>query len=105
LNFLRLGMRRFTTYLCLFFCQCALLSALLLVSSQRREARLLIDADLGQLTRTLGLTDLALWSEARYTRNPSQADFFSAFQNAPGCLDSFPAGSFVPPPPYLLKPR
>ncbi len=50
-----------------------------------------------QLVRQLALTDLSLWSEARYTRHPSQADHFSAFQNFPGALDHFPAGSIVGP--------
>jgi len=52
-----------------------------------------------ELARELGLTDLAIWTEARYTRHPSQADFFSAFQDTPGALEHFPAGSVVSPPP------
>jgi len=51
-----------------------------------------------ELARELGLTDLAIWTEARYTRHPSQADFFSAFQDTPGALEHFPAGSVVSPP-------
>lgn len=43
------------------------------------------------------LTDLALWTEARYCRHPSQADLFSAFQLFPGAPDFFPAGSLVAP--------
>jgi hypothetical protein len=50
-----------------------------------------------QLVRALGLTDLAIWTEARYTRHPSQADFFSAFQDFPGAIDHFPAGSIITP--------
>jgi len=46
----------------------------------------------------LQLTDFALWTEARYTRHPSQADFFSAFQDSPAALDHFPSGSLVYPP-------
>ena len=45
----------------------------------------------------LMLTDLALWTEARYTRNPSQADFFSPFQDSPSSIDHFPAGSILAP--------
>lgn len=98
-------MPRLVIFLSLFSLQCVLLTALVIVSQQRREVRLLVDHDLGRIVETLGLTDLALWSEARYTRHPSQADFFSAFQNAPASLDSFPAGSFVPPPPHLVHRR
>jgi hypothetical protein len=50
------------------------------------------------LVSALFLTDLSLWTEARYTRHPSQADFFSAFQDFPGAIEHFPAGSLVPPP-------
>jgi hypothetical protein len=48
------------------------------------------------LVRELGLTDLALFTEARYTRHPSQADLHSAFQDHPAALDHFPTGSLVP---------
>lgn len=51
-----------------------------------------------QLVRVLGLTDLSLWTEARYTRHLSQADNFAAFQDHPAALDHFPAGSLVSPP-------
>jgi len=50
-----------------------------------------------QLVRTVGLTDLSLLTEARYTRHLSQADLHSAFQDGPGALEHFPAGSFVSP--------
>jgi hypothetical protein len=50
----------------------------------------------------LGLTDLALFTEARYTRNPSQADLHSAFQDHPLAIEHFPSGSLVPPPDEIL---
>ena len=49
-----------------------------------------------QLAATLELTDLALFTEARYTRHPSQADLHSAFQDHPVALEHFPSGSLVP---------
>ncbi len=55
-----------------------------------------------QLVRTLGLTDLALFSEARYTRHPSQADLFSAFQDFPAAFEHFPSGSLIAPAPVGL---
>jgi len=51
-----------------------------------------------QLVRVLELTDLSLWTEARYTRHPSQADLFAPFQDLPSSLEHFPAGSVVSPP-------
>ena len=49
------------------------------------------------LVKHLGLTDLSLWTEARYSRHPSQADLFTSFQDFPGSLDHFPAGSIIAP--------
>ena len=45
------------------------------LSTAKHQARL--DANL-ELVARLGLTDLALFTEARYTRHPSQADLHSA---------------------------
>jgi len=53
--------------------------------------------ELRRLGEALSLTDLALWSEARYTRHPSQADLFTPFQDFPGAPEHFPAGSVVGP--------
>lgn len=53
------------------------------------------------LVSQLGLTDFALWTEARYTRHPSQTDFFSAFQDFPAALEHFPAGAIIAPPQHF----
>ena len=53
-----------------------------------------------RLAGELRLTDLALFTEARYTRHPSQADLHAAFQNHPMALDHFPSGVFRAPPPF-----
>lgn len=50
------------------------------------------------LVARLGITDLALFTEARYTRHPSQADRHAAFQDHPMALEHFPSGSLLPPP-------
>jgi hypothetical protein len=54
-----------------------------------------------RLVRELGLTDLCLFTEARYTRHPSQADLHSAFQDHPMAFEHFPSGSMVLPPVHL----
>jgi hypothetical protein len=51
-----------------------------------------------RLVRDLRLTDLCLFTEARYTRNPAMADRFAPFQDHPTALEHFPSGSFVTPP-------
>jgi len=54
-----------------------------------------------ELAAKLQLTDLALFTEARYTRHPSQADLHSAAQDHPLSLEHFPSGSLMPPPAHL----
>jgi hypothetical protein len=51
-----------------------------------------------ELARTLQLTDLCLFTEARYTRHPAMADRFAPFQDHPGAMEHFPSGSLVTPP-------
>ncbi|PLX42878.1 MAG: hypothetical protein C0605_04650 [Hyphomicrobiales bacterium] len=51
-----------------------------------------------RLVAELGLTDLALFTEARYTRHPSQADLNTPFQDHPMSFDHFPTGSLIAPP-------
>jgi hypothetical protein len=56
---------------------------------QREAKRIVVDR--------LMLTDFALWTEARYTRNPSMADLFTPFQDFPSAIEHFPAGSIMAP--------
>ena len=49
------------------------------------------------VVRNLELTDLSLFTEARYTRHLSQTDLHSAFQDHPTALEHFPAGSIAGP--------
>lgn len=50
-----------------------------------------------------GLTDLALFTEARYTRHRALADLHSPFQDHPFSLEHFPSGSLLPPPAHLTR--
>lgn len=56
-----------------------------------------------ELVKLLELTDLAIWTEARYTRHPSQADLFTPFQDLPSSLEHFPAGSMIAPGPVKIS--
>lgn len=69
-----------------------------------RAGRAAVHVEGASLAHALGLTDLAIWTEARYTRNPALADFFSAFQDHPGAIEHFPAGSIIAPPPHVGPP-
>jgi hypothetical protein len=79
-------------------------SAILLVTlipfhaSYRQQVTALQLREHSRLVGSLKLTDLCLFTEARYTRHPAMADFFAPFQDHPGALEHFPSGSFVPPP-------
>ena len=42
----------------------------------------------------LGLTDLCVATEARYTRNPAVSDPMAPFMDHPGAIEHFPTGSF-----------
>jgi hypothetical protein len=56
-----------------------------------------------ELATRLGITDLCLFTEARYARHLSQADLQSAFQDHPVALEHFPSGSLVPPPALVTR--
>ncbi len=51
-----------------------------------------------ELAARLRVTDLVLFTEARYTRHPTQADLHSAFQDHPMSFEHFPSGSLLMPP-------
>ena len=51
----------------------------------------------------LELTDLSLFTEARYTRHLTQADLHTAFQDHPFAFEHFPSGSLVTPPAIIRK--
>jgi len=91
-------MRKSSIFLLFLFLNSLVLSFLLLVhpaitgdvfkeTSARRK----------QLVRELGLTDLCLFTEARYTRHLTQADLYAAFQDHPIAFEHFPSGSLVTP--------
>lgn len=60
-------------------------------------------ARVAALAGSMELTDLALFTEARYTRHPSQTDLYSAFQDHPASLEHFPMGSMAGPPAALKR--
>jgi hypothetical protein len=91
-------MSKSTSFILITFVQLLVLCALYLHADrsafQFRERELPAGRE---LVRVLGLTDFAIWTEARYTRHPSQADFFAPFQDFPSSLEHFPAGSVLAP--------
>jgi hypothetical protein len=73
--------------------------ALLIDGRNKRKSQ---DATLARLevaTSGLGLTDLAVATEARYTRHPAVSDPVAPFMDHPGAIEHFPTGAFWLPPP------
>ncbi len=66
-------------------------------ANRRTSARHALAAQAALVSR-LELTDLCLFTEARYTRHPSQADHFAPFQDHPRAIEHFPSGSLAAPP-------
>jgi hypothetical protein len=56
-----------------------------------------------RVVSTLKLTDLCLFTEARYTRHPSMADRNTAFQDYPFSFEHFPSGSLISVPEIVRK--
>jgi hypothetical protein len=54
------------------------------------------------MVHDLQLTDLSLFTDARYTRHPSMADLNTAFQDHPFSLEHFPSGTLIIPPRHLI---
>ncbi len=56
------------------------------------------------IVRALTLTDLCLFTEARYTRHPSMTELHTPFQDHPMALEHFPSGSIMAVPARLYPP-
>lgn len=77
---------------------CILFSLTLVDAHVQRDGAADVLQQRAQLVADHGLTDLSLFTEARYTRHISQADLHSAFQDHPVSLEHFPSGSYLLPP-------
>ena len=67
----------------------------LFIHSQRLKEELRSDEVIQKIAVAgLGLTDLCVATEARYTRHPAVSDPMAPFMDHPGALEHFPTGSF-----------
>jgi len=93
---------RASTLLASYMAVCLLLLAGIAIHAGLRSRAGLQERDLRRsLVRTLALTDLVLFTDARYTRHPSMADRHAPFQDHPLSLEHFPSGSLMAPPPHV----
>ena len=97
------GLRKSGAFIC-FVCTGAVLLVLMFAHAGIMGKRLAPQVKLrAGLVSELGLSDLCLFTEARYTRHLSQADLNTAFQDHPLSLEHFPSGSLVLPPAHITK--
>lgn len=59
----------------------------------------------GEWVGKLGLSDLCLFTDARYSRHPVMADLHTPFQDYPFAFEHFPSGSILGVPPHLRGER
>lgn len=96
-------MRHSTIFLAFSAVCLAVMAGLLMhASSARTEAAAWLELN-AEMVRQYRLTDLSLFTEARYTRHPSVADLNTAFQDSPFSFEHFPSGSLVPVPSAVRK--
>ncbi len=96
-------MRKSDAFL-LFSLVCASLLVLSIVdaASGRQQAAERLQQSSRQVA-ALGLTDLALFTEARYTRHLTQSDLHTAFQDHPMAMEHYPSGSLLLPPRWYQR--
>ena len=99
MDFISISIMRNSSLFFIYITSGAVLLSLLLVHASFRENTQQANlAEKSMLVKTLKLTDLCLFTEARYTRHLSQADLNTPFQDHPLSLEHFPSGSFTQPP-------
>jgi hypothetical protein len=98
-------MRNSTLFFCCVSAEVLVLTLLLAHASVREGAAQIGLHEKSMLVERLRLTDLCLFTEARYTRHLSQADLNTPFQDHPLSLEHFPSGSFTQPPTGLTLNR
>lgn len=86
----------------LWFAAGLLLFFLVMVDAHfRQKTNLALIYGRAAMVKKFNLTDLCLFTEARYTRHLSQTDINSAFQDHPMSMEHFPAGSIAQPPDWI----
>ena len=104
-------MRKSNIYFLYIAANLVLLSLMFVHAAYTRESNEPFLLEKGQMVKRFELTDLCLFTDARYTRHPSMADRHSAFQDMPMSFDHFPSGSVNATPSSLgescraLRPR
>ena len=93
--------RKSNLFLFYLFLNLLLLGLMFGHASYERNASLPSLGEKREMVQKLGLTDLCLFTDARYTRHPSMADLHTPFQDYPMSFEHFPSGSILRVPPHL----
>lgn len=96
-------MRKSTSYLIFVATSACLLCLVFVHAALTREAATAILNEKSELVGRYELTDLCLFTDARYARHPAMADMNSAFQDMPMAFEHFPSGSVMLPPSHLKR--
>lgn len=97
------AMRKSTVALLLFLTGLLFILLTAMDASKQRDLSVELLNHRAIQVKELGLSDLALFTEARYTRHLTLADRHSAFQDHPTSFDHFPSGSLYLPPAHLAR--
>jgi hypothetical protein len=91
----------------LFMASIAFMTILLCLAFAHAHARQRSDMPLlmknAYIVRLFELTDLCLFTDAQYTRNPAVVGVSTPFQDYPLSFEHFPSGSLSSPPPRLVS--
>ena len=94
-------MRKSTGFL-VFLAVCVVMMLGVLVHGEHlRVGRLSALEKKTAMVERMGLTDLCIFTDARYTRHPSMADLHTPFQDYPLSFEHFPSGSILSVPLHL----
>lgn len=92
-----------TGFCCFLVVNILLLGLMFVHASYRQTAAAPSLQEKRDLVKKLELTDLCLFTDARYTRHLAMADLHSAFQDHPYSLEHFPSGTLMALPPSFGK--
>lgn len=96
-------MRKSSLYLLYVAANVILLCLVFIHAAYMRGAATDMLAEKSEMVKRFELTDLCLFTDARYARHLSMADMNSAFQDTPMAFEHFPSGSIMLPPPHLKR--
>ena len=94
-------MRKSRLFFGYFMVNAFLLGLMFAHAAHLRQAQLPALKGNRELVEINNITDLCLFTEARYTRHPSMADLHTPFQDYPMSLEHFPSGSIMGLPRHL----